>query len=297
MGRNRMWLVISLLVVVAMAMVACGGAAEIPPTPVPPTIATSAVPTITPTATPAIVNCDQSMIAFISDRDGNHEIYVINADGSNPTNLTNNSANDGNPIWSPDGSKIVFLSDPTGNIDDIVYVMNADGTGVKYLTDQNASLPERNRLEQEYFAAWSPDRSKVAYWFDQFDGNFEIYVMKKDELNSPPTELNNMTKNSASDEAPAWSPDGSKIVFSSDRDGNYEVYVMNADGSNPTNLTNNSADDEDPTWSPDGNKIAFITYRDGKGEVYVMNADGSNPTNLTNNKYIEMQAAWSPVCQ
>jgi len=72
---------------------------------------------------------------------------------------------------------------------------------------------------------------------------------------------------------PSWSPDGSKITFSSDIDGNDEIYVMNADGSNQTRITNNDAEDWYPSWSPDGSKIAFTSERDGDFEIYVMNAD------------------------
>src|SRR5438132_14125627 len=73
-----------------------------------------------------------------------------------------------------------------------------------------------------------------------------------------------------------------KIAFTTNRDGNNEVYVMNADGSNPTNLTQSPAADEFPAWSPGGDKIAFKSDRDGNGEIYVMNVDGSRPTRLTN---------------
>ncbi len=78
----------------------------------------------------------------------------------------------------------------------------------------------------------------------------------------------------------AWSPDGTKIAFTSDRDGNFEIYVMNADGRNPTRLTSDPATDNFPAWSPDGTKIAFDSRRDGNFEIYVMNADGTNPTRL-----------------
>jgi len=90
------------------------------------------------------------------------------------------------------------------------------------------------------------------------------------------------------------SPDGTRIAFQSNRDGNYEIYVMDADGSNQTNLTNNPADDMFPVWSPDGTKIAFMSNRDGNWEIYVMNADGSNQTNLTNNIGDDMYPMWSP---
>src|SRR2546422_4922277 len=86
----------------------------------------------------------------------------------------------------------------------------------------------------------------------------------------------------------------SKLAFLSSRDGNYEIYVMNADGSAQTNLTNNAADDYAPAWSPDGLKIAFVSVRDGNQEIYVINADGSAPTNLTNNAASDYLPRWRP---
>lgn len=83
-----------------------------------------------------------------------------------------------------------------------------------------------------------------------------------------------------------------KIAFQSNRDGNFEVYIMNDDGSNQTNITNNPANDGSPAWSPDGTKIAFISNCDGNIEIYVMNADGSNQTRLTNNPAEDSQPSW-----
>jgi Tol biopolymer transport system component len=94
---------------------------------------------------------------------------------------------------------------------------------------------------------------------------------------------------------PAWSPDGSKIAYRAFSGGNYEVFVMNADGSNKTNITNNPAFDTVPAWSPDGTKIAFQSNRAAlNNEIYVMNADGSGPTNLTQSPGGENLPAWSP---
>src|SRR5207244_703508 len=102
------------------------------------------------------------------------------------------------------------------------------------------------------------------------------------------------TDHAALDYPAGWAPDGSNILFETNRDGNYEIYVMNADGSSQVNLTNNPASDADPAWSPDGSKIAFNSSRDGNVEVYVMNADGSSLRNLTNNPARDLRPAWSP---
>jgi uncharacterized repeat protein (TIGR01451 family) len=93
--------------------------------------------------------------------------------------------------------------------------------------------------------------------------------------------------------SPRLGPTG-KIAFSTNRDGNYEVCVMNQDGSGQTNITNNPAHDNNPNWSPDGSRITFESDRDGNLEVYVMNGDGGSPTRLTNNAASEFAPAWSP---
>src|SRR5204863_5095230 len=91
---------------------------------------------------------------------------------------------------------------------------------------------------------------------------------------------------------PSWSPDGAKLAFTSVRDGNWEIYVMNADGSGQTRLTNNAATDDVSAWSPGGAKIAFASNRDGNYEIYVMNADGTGQTRLTNTVADEFSPAW-----
>jgi dipeptidyl aminopeptidase/acylaminoacyl peptidase len=259
-------------------------------------------------------------IAFASDRDGNVEVYVMNADGTAQTNVTDNPADDSDPAWSPDGTRIAFTSNRDGNNE--IYVMNADGSGQTRLTVNAAD---------DFAPAWSPDGTMIGFNTDR-DGNFEVYVMNAD--GSAPT---NLSSNPADEFEPAWSPDGTRIAFGTDRDANNEVYVMNADGSAPTNLTNSSAsdvapawspdgtriafqgdpggnreilvmnadgsgqtsltDDDDlrPTWSPDGTMIAFYTFRDGNREIYVMNADGSSETNLTNHPAVDRDPDWQPL--
>jgi len=216
-------------------------------------------------------------IAFTSDRDGNNEIYVMKADGSEQTRLTSNGGQDYFPAWSPDGTRIAFVSDRDGNNE--IYVMKADGSGQTRLSN-NPAL--------DSYPAWSPDGTGIASVSNR-DGNYEIYVMNAD--GSGQTRL---TSNPASDLYPAWSPDGTRIAFVSDRDGNREIYVMNADGNGLTRLTRNPASDLYPAWSPDGTTITFVSDRNGNREIYVMNADGSRQTRLTNNPAMDLYPAWSP---
>ncbi len=227
-------------------------------------------------------------IVFISDRDGNPEVYVMDPDGTDQISLSNNLAEEEDPAWSPDGSQIVFGSNR--DFSDNIYVMNADGSGQTQLTAQ---------VTADHAAAWSPDGSLIAFSTSR-DGNSEVYVMNPDG-----SAKTNLTNNGAEDLLPAWSPDGSQIAFTSDRDGDYEIYVMNANGSGQTRLINNGAADLWPDWSPDGTKIAFTSTRDDPDplcffpalcdfEIYVMNADGSGQTNLTNDAASDFKSAWSP---
>jgi hypothetical protein len=178
---------------------------------------------------------DGSKLVFQASRDGNAEIYSMNADGTGQTRLTNNAAFDGVPAWSPDGSKIAFDSDRDDGSHKEIYSMNADGTGQTNVTNNPAT---------DQFPAWSPDGTKIAFESDR-DGNIEIYVMNADG-----TGQTNLTSNAAGDSGAAWSPDGTKIAFSTLRDGNWEVYIMNADGTGQTNVTNDSAADQYPDWQP-----------------------------------------------
>ena len=219
-----------------------------------------------------------SPIAFQSDRSGNYEIYVMTRGGAPLVRLTNTTAANGQPSWSPDGAKVAFTSDRDGNRE--IYVMNADGSGQTRLT---------NNLGTDVVPAWSPDGTKIAFASNR-DGNSEIYVMNADGTNQI-----RLTNNAATDDWPAWSPDGAKLAFESDRDGNLEIYVMNADGTNATRLTSNSTEDSSPAWSPGGTRIAFSCDPDGTAslEICVINADGTNLVRLTNNPAPDGSPAWS----
>jgi TolB protein len=217
-------------------------------------------------------------IAFTSNRDGDNEIYAMNADGSGQTKLTTSGGGNDLAAWSPDGKKIAFVSFRDGNFE--IYKMNADGSGQTRLTNNPA-------LEGQ--PAWSPDGKKIAFVSNR-DGNFEIYKMNAD--GSAQTRL---TNNPAEDLDPAFSSADGKIAFVSNRTGNREIFSMNADGGNQTNLTNNPADDTSPSWSsPDGTRIAFVSNRDGNNEIYAMNGNGSGQTRLTNNSATDDSPSWSP---
>ncbi len=114
-------------------------------------------------------------------------------------------------------------------------------------------------------------------------------------MNTDGSNLVQLTHDSGSNQYPVWSPDGTQIAFNSNRDGNYEIYLMNADGTNQRKITDHPSDDYDPTWSPDGKRIAFSSERNGGGfEIYIMNTDGTEVTQFTKTPGRNILAAWSP---
>jgi Tol biopolymer transport system component len=216
-------------------------------------------------------------IAFTSNRDGNDEIYTMNANGTGQTRRTNHAASDGQPAWSPDGSRIAFRSDRDGNFE--IYTMNADGTGQTRRTTNAMS---------DSAPSWSPDGTKIAFSTNR-DGNFEIYTMNADGTNQI-----RRTNDAANDTGPAWSPDGTKIAFVAERNGNQEIYTMDPDGSGQLNRTNNGASDLAANWSPDATKLTFRSDRDGNLEIYTMNANGSGQLRRTTDASGDAEPVWSP---
>ena len=176
---------------------------------------------------------DSTKIVF---RGGLYQIYVMNADGTNQTRLTNDyPVVYGWPMFSPDGSKIIYTKGTTGDENSVeIYMMNENGTNQTNMTN-NSALDGR--------PMWSPDGSKIAFYSTR-DGQEEIYIMNKDGSNQT-----RLTNNSAADYAPSWSPDGTQIAFNSDRNGNDEIYIMNTDGTNQTRITNNPSSDVMPYWA------------------------------------------------
>jgi phospholipase C len=220
------------------------------------------------------------LIAFASTRTGNNEVFAMNADGSGQVNLSNNSASDSQPAWSPDGTRVAFTSNRTGNSE--VFVMRSSGTGQRNRTNNAASDSD---------PAWSSDGTTIAFTSNR-TGNNEVFVMNADGSGQA-----NLSNNSASDSQPAWSPDGTKIAFTSNRTGSNEVFVMNADGTGQADLSNDAAADSDPVFAPDqGTRIAFTTTRSGDAEVDLMDAtDGSDVVDLSFNSAKDTAGDWQPL--
>ena len=238
--------------------------------------------------------------------DVNNEIYVMDADGDPQTRLTNNDQDfDNNPTFAPNGTRIAFDSGRDGN--DNIYVMSASDTNLDGNGENLKRLTKKTAEDEE--PAFSPSGTRIAFSSDRANlgGNYDIFVMKarpEGRKNRP----KNLTKNTplAHDSEPSFSPDGDQIVFTSDRQGNDEIYVMdtNPATNDITRLTNNAAFDTDASFSPDGDQIVFRSTRGtgGNSEIFVMDAvdtapadgEGDNMTNLTNDSASDAWPAFSP---
>jgi TolB protein len=200
----------------------------------------------------------------------NSQIYTIKLNGDSLTQLTFEGRNFF-PDWSPDGKKIAYDSDfddPKGA--KVIWVMNADGTNKQDISQHG--IGEWRQPD------WSPDGESIVHLRYVGVGAPELFVMDKNGGNAK-----RLTFDEKDDRYPKFSPDGSKIVFSSAKESPPQIFVMDADGCNIKQLTTEGG--TYPAWSPDGSKIVYVRYSDEysskHGQLWIMDADGSNKKQLT----------------
>jgi len=234
-------------------------------------------------------SADGKKIAFHAKIKGNVDIYTMDADGSNIKRLTTDPAEDSRPSWSPDGSMIAFNSERSGS--DQIWRTNVEkGTWGYNLTQLTKDTPHK-RVNN--FLSWSPNGIWIVFEADRDRDDPEIYLANAVDG----TNQQRLTFTRALDEVPSWFPDSKQIVFSSDmhgkpQSGNYDIYIINIDGSDVRRITTTDGAASNPCISPDGSKIVYdyhsVDHR--KSEIYIMNADGSNPVYLGKGS----NPAWSP---
>lgn len=224
-------------------------------------------------------------IAFVTNRDGNSEIYVMDSDGKSLENLTNNDSLDYSPSWSGTNSQLYFYSKRGGNAE--IYSLDIVSKNVNRLT---------NHLANDVLPVSAPNGEFILFMSDRDSLSRNIYIMNKDG-----SDVRSLTKNQSYEESPDWSPDGQKIIFTRQlRDSidnshaaNGEIHIMDSDGSNVQRLTNKPGYDSGAKFSPDGNKITFYGFDNDQWDLFIMDSDGSNLFNLTNDSIECYSPDWS----
>jgi TolB protein len=258
----------------------------------------------------AALSPDGKKIVFNSNRrrtpdepQNTGDLFIVSADGAEERWLIRGSS----ASWSPDGKNIAFHASASGTglpikpdpgaatFDSDIFSLNVDDA-----LEQGA---ERRNLTNSPEAIdddpdWSPDGQRIAFTSHSITDNqlnsvtAEIYVINADGTGG----LVRLTNNVEEERAPSWSPDGSHIVFMCRRGGpDFELCVMNADGSGQIQLTNNTVLDATPTWSPDGTQIVFHRPVAGRFQLWLMNPDGTGPTQITNTAGLNLFANWGVV--
>jgi Tol biopolymer transport system component len=268
---------------------------------------------------------DGKSIAYVSDVDGNFEVYTRVIATGETRRMTNEPGHDSFPTYSPDGTQIIFNSDVEKENTD-AYLINVDGTNLRKITDGpgwDAAPPN----------CWSADGTQVLLLSDSGGEKESVFVMNIEP--SKPRRIATIIESSvrlypayspAGDKIvyvlandlrifdlgsgtdkfvyrtsagaiPTFSPDGSKILFQDRIDENTEICSVNIDGSGFINLTQNPSRDMTPAYSPDGSKIAFSASRatsTSTFEIYVMNADGTDPRMVFGDRAISASPTWAP---
>lgn len=215
-------------------------------------------------------------VGYVNGDFSTWSIHTFNVDGTDLTRLTTQiGVWDNEPRWSPDGSQIAFVRIyPSNNNKEEIWMMNADGSNQRYIGIEG------------FIGGWHPDGTRLIY-VTVINGNYEVCTCLPDG-----TDIRQITNNTVNEISPSYSPDGNQIVFDSfegtlytnTNAATYEIFVMNADGTDRRQLTDNERFDGSARWSPDGNHLAFSSglLTEENLEIYIMNMDGSNVRSVTN---------------
>ncbi|MEX0290051.1 MAG: TolB family protein [Flavobacteriaceae bacterium] len=227
---------------------------------------------------------DGNKIIFESDRDGNWEIYLMDADGTNQKRLTANEDADRRPSWHPNGKMILFESDKSGRPE--LYTFNLEDKSID-------KIPSLDLEGEPMFASFSPDENFIAIGLKETDDRSNIFL-----LNEQGKIIKQLTNSDKRSTYPKWSKNGKEIVYFSRKETNNqddEIYKLNVENGQEVRLTNWPKHNFCPSWSNDGKKIAYVTSMEGtRPEIYIMDADGENKTRITKNEDGDTLPNWSP---
>ena len=226
---------------------------------------------------------DGKQIVYETTVAGFQQLFIMNADGSSPMQITHNRVTHDSPAWSPDGKLIAYVSGDGTH--EAICVIHPDGSDEQCLTSEQHKYIHPN---------WSADSAKLIFCSDD-----DLQPPKKNDADiySLDVKTRQLTPviTGGINTYPSWSPDGKKIVFRKIiGDMNSEVFVADSDGSNQRNLTNNPAFDGWPSWSPDGSQIVFASNRRANYQIFIMNADGSDVRLVANTEGRATEPRWSP---